>query len=257
MPIPDNPQTRQEMYLSAIANGDSGGIPETPYTRKEMYLEAIATGDPSGIPETPYTREEMYLDEIARNGGGGGGGDITVVSKSIGANGTYTAPSGKAYSPVTVDVPNSYAAGDEGKVVSNGELVAQTAHAKVTQNGTIDTTLNDSVEVEVSGGGGMIFAPMDYSVTFQNVRSTGTITYEPLTYSDTTTLKLVSQSNIIVGGSASQANMATDGTHIWIRATNTSTIKYNGENADFIKDGQCIRITIPAGFDGTIPFMLS
>lgn len=185
MSIPDTPATREEMYLSAIANGDSGGIPETPYTRKEMYLEAIATGDPSGIPETPYTREEMYLDEIARNGGGGGGGDITVVSKSISANGTYTAPSGKAYSPVTVSVPasavdtgtksitsngnnqdvvgyaavdvavpNSYAAGDEGKVVSNGQLVAQTAHAEVTQNGTIDTTLNDSVVVNVSGGGG-------------------------------------------------------------------------------------------------------
>lgn len=79
----------------------------------------------------------------------GGGGDITVVSKSITANGTYTAPSGKAYSPVTVNVPNSYAAGDEGKVVSNGDLVAQTAHAKVTSNGTIDTTLNNSVEVDV------------------------------------------------------------------------------------------------------------
>lgn len=81
---------------------------------------------------------------------GGGGGDITVESKSITANGTYTAPPGKAYSPVTVDVPNSYAAGDEGKVVSNGALVSQTAHAKVTSNGTIDTTLNNSVEVDVA-----------------------------------------------------------------------------------------------------------
>ena len=87
-------------------------------------------------------------------GGGGGGGDITVESKSIDANGTYTAPAGKAYSPVTVDVPNSYAAGDEGKVVSNGALVSQTAHAEVTANGTIDTTLNNSVVVNVSGGGG-------------------------------------------------------------------------------------------------------
>ncbi len=97
-----------------------------------------------------------YFDMLAYLMGkqaGGGGGDITVVSKSISANGTYTAPSGKAYSPVTVDVPNSYAAGDEGKVVSNGELVAQTAHAEVTQNGPIDTTLNDSVVVNVSGGG--------------------------------------------------------------------------------------------------------
>ena len=99
-----------------------------------------------------------YFDILAylmgKQAGGGSGGDVTVESKSIDANGTYTAPTGKAYSPVTVDVPNSYAAGDEGKVVSNGQLVAQTAHAEVTSNGTIDTTLNDSVVVNVSGGGG-------------------------------------------------------------------------------------------------------
>lgn len=42
---------------------------------------------------------------------GGGGGDITVESLSVTENGTYTAPSGKAYSPVTVEVEppeNSY-----------------------------------------------------------------------------------------------------------------------------------------------------
>ena len=53
-----------------------------------------------------------------------------------------------------MNVPNSYSAGDEGKVVSNGALVAQTAHAEVTENGTIDTTLNNSVTINVSGGGG-------------------------------------------------------------------------------------------------------
>lgn len=94
------------------------------------------------------------LGKAAGGGGGGGGGDITVESLSVTENGSYTAPSGKAYSPVSVAVPNSYAAGDEGKVVSNGALVSQTAHAQVTQNGTIDTTLNNSVEVAVSGGGG-------------------------------------------------------------------------------------------------------
>ncbi len=52
-----------------------------------------------------------------------------------------------------VSVPNTYAASDEGKVVSNGELVAQTS-TTVTQNGTYDTTENDEVVVNVSGGGG-------------------------------------------------------------------------------------------------------
>lgn len=35
---------------------------------------------------------------------GGGGSSVTVESLSVTENGTYTAPTGKAYSPVTVDV---------------------------------------------------------------------------------------------------------------------------------------------------------
>ena len=117
-------------------------------------LQAIATAirAKNGSSDT-YKPSEMS-GAILAIPTGGGGGDITVESKSITANGEYTAPSGKAYSPVTVNVPNSYTAGDEGKVVSNGALVIQTAHAEVTSNGTIDTTLNNSVVVNVSGGGG-------------------------------------------------------------------------------------------------------
>lgn len=146
-----------------------------------------------------------YFDMLAylmgkQAGGGGGGGDVTVESKSISSNGTYTAPSGKAYSPVSVSVPasavdtgtksitsngdnqdvvgyaavdvavpNSYAAGDEGKVVSNGELVAQTSDS-VTQNGTVDTTLINSLLVNVSGGGGGV------SGTFSPAESLNSIT---------------------------------------------------------------------------------
>lgn len=112
---------------------------------------------------------------------GGGGGDITVESKTITANGTYTAPTGKAYSPVTVNVPNSYTAGDEGKVVSSGALVSQTAHAEVTENGPIDTTFNNSVVVNVSGGGGSSpwtkLAEQDFTVstTSTTATSVGTI----------------------------------------------------------------------------------
>jgi len=93
----------------------------------------------------PFDMPSYILGKAA-----GGGGGVTVESKSISANGTYTAPTGKAYSPVTVNVANSYTAGDEGKVVYSGALVSQTAHAEVTQNGTIDTTLNNSVTVNVS-----------------------------------------------------------------------------------------------------------
>lgn len=46
--------------------------PETPMTRQEMYLDAIARGETDGLPAVPNTRQEMYLDAIARNGGGAG-----------------------------------------------------------------------------------------------------------------------------------------------------------------------------------------
>lgn len=71
-------------------------------------------------------------------------------TKSITANGNNQSVVG--YASVNVNVPNSYTSNDENKVVSNGALVAQTTHAEVTQNGTIDTTLNNSVTVNVSGG---------------------------------------------------------------------------------------------------------
>ena len=59
----------------------------------------------------------------------------------------------KDYASANVNVPNSYSAGDEGKVVNNGALVAQSSQT-VTQNGTYDTTLKNEVVVNVSGGGG-------------------------------------------------------------------------------------------------------
>jgi hypothetical protein len=51
-------------------------------------------------------------------------------------------------------IPNSYSQSDEGKVVSNGALVAQTSDT-VTANDTYDTTLISSLTVNVSGGGGI------------------------------------------------------------------------------------------------------
>jgi len=69
---------------------------------------------------------------------------------SISQNGTTTENvNDYSSAEITVNVPNTYVAGDEGKVVHNGGLVSQTAHAKVVQNGTIDTTRNNSVQVAV------------------------------------------------------------------------------------------------------------
>ena len=72
----------------------------------------------------------------------------------IAANGTANV---KDYASANVNVPNSYSAADEGKVVKNGALVAQTARATaITANGTYNTTENNSVTVNVSGGGASI-----------------------------------------------------------------------------------------------------
>ena len=78
--------------------------------------------------------------------------------KTITANGTYD-PSDDdldGYSEVTVNVPNSYAAGDEGKVVSSGALVSQTSTTK-TANGTYATTTNNEVVVAIPVANGEEF----------------------------------------------------------------------------------------------------
>ena len=72
-------------------------------------------------------------------------------TKAITANGNGQDVVG--YAAVNVNVPNSYSASDEGKVVQSGALVAQTSDT-VTTNDTYDTTLINSLTVNVSGGGG-------------------------------------------------------------------------------------------------------
>lgn len=86
------PITREEALLD--------GQDLTPITRQEMFIKHIYDASQE-IPE-PITREERFLKKAAE---GGGGGDITVEPLSVTENGTYTAPTGKAYSPVSVSVP--------------------------------------------------------------------------------------------------------------------------------------------------------
>lgn len=76
--------------------------------------------------------------------------ELVSGTKSITENGTEDVTN---YASVNVNVPNSYDASDEGKVVSNGALVAQ-GSATYTENGTYDTTLVNEVTVNVSGSGG-------------------------------------------------------------------------------------------------------
>lgn len=73
----------------------------------------------------------------------------TITPLNVTQNGVYNVPDGfTGFNPVTINVPNSYSAADEGKVVSNGALVSQTSDT-VTQNDTYDTTLINSLTVNV------------------------------------------------------------------------------------------------------------
>ena len=237
-----------------------------------------------------------------------GGVDITdqvfkpgLGAKTITTNGTYAASSDSlsGYSAVAVNVPNSYAAGDEGKVVSNGALVAQGSDT-VTQNGTVDTTLISSLTVSVSGGGSptlqsktktytpttstqtetvsadpgydglssvditvnpipsgyVQFSAFPSSVIVKNGKSS-TISVVRIQYDADVIMRMPGQANITSGSTATYSNLLTDGTHIWLRATNCTTVKYNGATATFTVTSNSFMITIPSGFDNTIPFVLS
>lgn len=93
-----------------------------------------------------------------------GGGITPSGTKSITANGTGIDVASYAYADV--DVPNTYAAGDEGKVVSSGALVSQTSDT-VTANNTYDTTLISSLTVNVSNENNSSFQLKDFKIPSQ------------------------------------------------------------------------------------------
>lgn len=67
--------------------------------------------------------------------GGGGGSSVTVEALSVTSNGTYS-ETGKAYSPVSVNVPQP------------------SGSTSISENGTYDVTAFAEAVVNVSGGGG-------------------------------------------------------------------------------------------------------
>lgn len=107
----------------------------------------------------------------------------------------------------------------------------------------------------ISGGGGVTISLMSYNVSIQNGR-TGTVNLTRVLYDSTVLLSAVG-GNITAGSTSTYNDFATDGTHIWFRATPGTTISYNGNPATFDKSGQYFQVTIPAGFDGTIPFIIT
>lgn len=72
---------------------------------KDIMTSGIEMSDvikATGFP-VPEGMEGKTFTEVVE---GGGSGDITVVALTATENKVYTAPEGKAYSPVTVNVPS-------------------------------------------------------------------------------------------------------------------------------------------------------
>lgn len=117
----------------------------TTVTYKGASIATVSNATKKLLTSGKYMEDDLTLTDVS-------GGGSTLGTKTITANGTYNASSDNldGYSQVTANVPNTYSAGDEGKVVSSGALVSQTSDT-VTQNGTVDTTLINSLTVNVSG----------------------------------------------------------------------------------------------------------
>ena len=159
-----------------------GQMPNAVRLLKKRLTQKTITQNGTYIPPSNYDGFDRVMVNVE-----GSGGDAVLVSKNITANGNYspvddnadgyssvsvavpgavlqakTATANGTVTPdsgydgmssVTVAIPNTYSAADNGKVVSNGQLVAQTARAAaITQNGTYDTTENNSVAVNVPSG---------------------------------------------------------------------------------------------------------
>ena len=140
-------------------------------------------------------------------------------TKTITENGTYDASDDgyDGYSQVTANVPNTYTAGDEGKVVDNGALVSQTS-ATYTLNNTYDTTLINSVTVNVSGGSTPTLETVTKTYTPTTSQQTETITpssgYDGIGEVDVTVNAIPSQYIIPTGTKSISSN----GTGIDVKA---------------------------------------
>lgn len=80
-------------------------------TAEQMERAIVAAGGVAAehpVRSKYATAEQMerLIDAVRAGGEGGGGGDITVEAFTATDNGTFTAPTGKAYSPVTVSIPS-------------------------------------------------------------------------------------------------------------------------------------------------------
>lgn len=161
----------------------------TTVSYKGHTLTTVSNDTKTLLTEGKYLEDDLTLVDVS-------GGGSTLITKSISANGTYNASSDSAdgYSQVNVAVPNTYTNADEGKVVSDGALVAQTSK-NINSNGTHSTVTNNQVVVAV---------PNSYSAGDEGkVVSNGALvaqTSDTVTTNDTYDTTLINSLTVNVSG---------------------------------------------------------
>lgn len=160
---------------------------------------------------------------------------------NVSQNGTVTENvTDYATAKVVTNVPNSYSASDEGKVVDNGALVAQTTQ-NITENGTHDTTTNDEVVVNVpntysaSDEGKVVQSGALVSQTSQNITENGTY--------DTTTKNEVVVDVQSGGGSDTLGELLSNTLTDYTNNTITSAKDFTFRQAGHLRDVRIPNVT--------------
>ena len=189
---------------SLLTEGATVSVPSGYYENNASKAVASGTeGTPSATKGAVSNHSVSVTPSVTNTAGyiSGGTKTGTAVSvsaselvsgtKSISTNGTEDVTN---YASVSVSVPNTYTASDEGKVVDNGALVAQTSDT-VTANDTYDTTLINSLTVNVSGSEDFLAKRADNTLVDYTSTAITTISTTYLFYG-CTSLKTVTLPNL-------------------------------------------------------------
>lgn len=204
MALPESPSSRGEQYLAKVA-GQDVAVPDVILSRMEQYLAKMA-GQDVAVPDESLSRIEQYLAYIAENGSGS---SITVEPLTVTQNGTQTAPSGKAYSPVTVNVPPPSGRTNI-TILQNGtttENVTNYSDARI-------TVIVQPSTVYANGNNTMLsnpFSELDFDSLYSDISSRWVFGYLFFTFNEMPVQVELYARNNVIGGMAFKTDPAVVG----------------------------------------------